>query len=72
LENILFPFPESRKRANSKLEKVLAMMYSTQNYLGFGLFPSSGVLGSKHDISETGSVSILPRTPDEGKSPKPR
>jgi hypothetical protein len=26
----------------------------------FGLFPSSGILGNrKHDVSETGSVSVL-------------
>jgi hypothetical protein len=32
----------------------------TQNYWGFGLFPSSGILRNrKHDVSETGSVSVL-------------
>jgi hypothetical protein len=32
----------------------------TQNYQGFGLFPSSDILGiRKYDISETGSVSFL-------------
>jgi hypothetical protein len=36
------------------------MVYHTQNYLVFGLFPSSGILGTrKHDVSETGSVSVL-------------
>jgi hypothetical protein len=36
------------------------MLYNTLNYWVFGLFPSSGILGTrKHDISETGSVSIL-------------
>jgi hypothetical protein len=36
------------------------MVYHTQNYWVFGLFPSSGVLGTrKHDVSETGSVSVL-------------
>jgi hypothetical protein len=31
-----------------------------QNYWVFGLFPTSGILGStKHDVSETGSVSVL-------------
>jgi hypothetical protein len=31
-----------------------------QNYWGFGLFPSSGILGTrKHDVSETASVSVL-------------
>jgi hypothetical protein len=32
----------------------------TQNYWVFGLFPSSGILENrKHDVSETGSVSVL-------------
>jgi hypothetical protein len=32
----------------------------TQNYMGFGLFPSSGILETrKHNVSETGSVSVL-------------
>jgi hypothetical protein len=36
------------------------MVYHTQNYWVFGLFPSSGILGPrKHDVSETGSVSVL-------------
>jgi hypothetical protein len=36
------------------------MVYHTQNYWVFGLFPSSGILRiRKHDISETGSVSVL-------------
>jgi hypothetical protein len=36
------------------------MVYNTQNYRVFGLFPSSGILGTrKHDVSETGSVSVL-------------
>jgi hypothetical protein len=36
------------------------MAYHIQNYWVFGLFPSSGILGTrKHDVSETGSVSIL-------------
>jgi hypothetical protein len=36
------------------------MVYNTQNYWIFGLFPSSGILENrKHDVSETGSVSIL-------------
>jgi hypothetical protein len=31
-----------------------------QKYSVFGLFPSSGILGArKHDVSETGSVSVL-------------
>jgi hypothetical protein len=37
------------------------MMYNTQNDWVFGLFPSSGVLGTrKHDVQETGSVSKEP------------
>jgi hypothetical protein len=36
------------------------MVYHTQNYWVFGLFPSSGILGTrKHDVSETGSISVL-------------
>jgi hypothetical protein len=36
------------------------MVYNTQNYWFFGLCPSSGILETrKHDVSETGSVSVL-------------
>jgi hypothetical protein len=36
------------------------MVYNTQNYWVFGLFPSSGILETrKHDVSEIGSVSVL-------------
>jgi hypothetical protein len=36
------------------------MVYITQNYLGFGLFPSSGILDTrKDDVSETRYVSVL-------------
>jgi hypothetical protein len=36
------------------------MVYHTQNYWGFELFPSSGILGTRrHDVSEIGSVSVL-------------
>jgi hypothetical protein len=36
------------------------MVCHIQNYWDFGLFPSSGILGTrKHDVSETGSVSVL-------------
>jgi hypothetical protein len=36
------------------------MVYNTQNYWVLGLFPSSGILETrKHDVSETGSVSVL-------------
>jgi hypothetical protein len=37
-------------------------MYNTQNYWVFGLCQSSGILETrKHDVSETGSVSVLRR-----------
>jgi hypothetical protein len=48
------------------------MMEETQNYWGFGLFPSSGILGNRgSDVSETGSISetlcpLLPTIPDDG------
>jgi hypothetical protein len=36
------------------------MVFSTQNYWVFGLYPSSGILETrKYDVSETGSVSVL-------------
>jgi hypothetical protein len=36
------------------------MVYNTQNYWIFGLCPSSGILETrKHNVSETGSVSVL-------------
>jgi hypothetical protein len=36
------------------------MVYHIQNYWVFGLFPSSGILGTrKYDVSVTGSVSVL-------------
>jgi hypothetical protein len=40
------------------------MVYNTHNYWGFGLYPSSGFNNNykkkkKHDVSETGSVSVL-------------
>jgi hypothetical protein len=42
----------------------------TQNYWVFGLFPTSGILGNrKHDVSETGSVSIFRCVGGEGKTP---
>jgi hypothetical protein len=35
-------------------------LFSTQNYWVFELFPSSGSLENrKHDVSETGSLSVL-------------
>jgi hypothetical protein len=36
------------------------MVYNTQNYWVFGLFPSSGIVGTrKHDVSETRFISVL-------------
>jgi hypothetical protein len=36
------------------------MEYNIQNYWGFGLVPPSGILENrKHEVSETGSVSVL-------------
>jgi hypothetical protein len=46
------------------------MLYYTQNYWVFGLFPSPGILGTRdRDVSETGTVSVLgslPPTPEDG------
>jgi hypothetical protein len=39
---------------------VLTMVYNTQNYWVFGLCPLSAVLKTReHNISETGSISLL-------------
>jgi hypothetical protein len=35
------------------------MVYNTQNYWVFGLFPSSGILENRKHVSETGYVSVL-------------
>jgi hypothetical protein len=46
--------------SNGGQDTVLTMVYNTQNYWVFGLFPSSGILENiKHDVSEIESVSIL-------------
>jgi hypothetical protein len=38
------------------------MAYNTQKYWVFGLFPSSYILENrKHNVSETGSASVLKR-----------
>jgi hypothetical protein len=53
------------------------MVYHTKNYWFCGLFPSSGILGTKtHDVSETDTVSetssfLAHRIPDYGKPQKP-
>jgi hypothetical protein len=40
--------------------RVLTMVYNTQNYWVFGLFPSSGILQTrKHNVSKTVSLSVL-------------
>jgi hypothetical protein len=40
--------------------RVLTMVYNTENYCVLGLCPSSGILEArKHNVSETGSVSVL-------------
>jgi hypothetical protein len=36
------------------------MVYNTQNYWVFGLFPASSILETRKHVSETGSVSVLP------------
>jgi hypothetical protein len=44
-----------------RLERILTMVYVVQNNCAyFGLYPSSGMWKTKdHNVSETGSVSIL-------------
>jgi hypothetical protein len=45
---------------NVSLLRVLTTVHNIQNYWVFGLYPSSGILETrKHDVSETGSVSVL-------------
>jgi hypothetical protein len=47
--------PSSEEKSSSFRQEIL-----TQNYWVFGIFPSSGILGTrKHDVSKTGSVSVL-------------
>jgi hypothetical protein len=53
------------------------MVYSTQNYWVFGLFSSSGVLGSRNTFRKLDLLPSsgeegrrLPRTPEDEKSPK--
>jgi hypothetical protein len=54
---------------------VLTMVYNTQNYWVFGLFPSSGILQNiKHDVSVNVFVSVFrwgAKTPDLSKGPNP-
>jgi hypothetical protein len=45
-------------------------MHQTQNCWVLGRFPSSGILENrKHDVSETGSVSVCPPSPEEETDP---
>jgi hypothetical protein len=54
LENIL------RKTKTDFPKNKLGSSCKAQNYWVFGLFPSPGILGTiKHDVSETGTVSVL-------------
>jgi hypothetical protein len=44
----------------NKIREILTMVFNTQNYWVSGLCPSSGILNTrKHNVSETGSVSVL-------------
>jgi hypothetical protein len=48
------------KKTEDRIWRILTMVYDTQNYWVSGLRPSSGILNTrKHNVSETGSVSIL-------------
>jgi hypothetical protein len=43
------------------------MVYNTQNYWVFGLFPSSGILETrKHNVSE---MDVFPASGEGGKTP---
>jgi hypothetical protein len=52
------------------------MVFYIQNYWVFGLYPSSGILGTReHDVSETDPVyetscSVVSRISDDGKKSK--
>jgi hypothetical protein len=41
------------------------MVCDVQNYLGSGLCSSFGIKKLEHDVSETGSVSVFPRSPED-------
>jgi hypothetical protein len=46
----------------NRLEMILTMVYAVRNYWAYGLCPSSGVQKQEteeHNVSETGSVSVL-------------
>jgi hypothetical protein len=48
-------------RKPGRLERILTMVYVVQSYWAcFGLYPSSCIWKTKdHNVSETGSVSVL-------------
>jgi hypothetical protein len=47
-------------RHKRRFYRVLTIVYNTQNYRALGLRPSSGILvNTKHNVSETGSISVL-------------
>jgi hypothetical protein len=49
-----------RTSQESRFWRVLTMVYNSQVYWVFWTFPSSGIPETrKHDVSETGSVSVL-------------
>jgi hypothetical protein len=51
---------------NCGIGKILTVVYNTQNYFGFGFWPSSEILKTrKYNVSETGSVSILRRREED-------
>jgi hypothetical protein len=44
----------------NRVKRVVMMVYNTQNYWGFGLYPSSSILETiKHNVLDTGSISVL-------------
>jgi hypothetical protein len=47
------------KLVKKQILMVLTMVYHIRNYSVFGLFPLSGILGTrKHDVSETSCVNL--------------
>jgi hypothetical protein len=48
------------KTSSSRFERVLTMVYNTENYWGFGLCPSSGILEiRKQNVLETAFHAVL-------------
>jgi hypothetical protein len=53
------PFVCYVSRSMNRFQRVLTMVYNTENYRVFGLCPSSGILKAReHNVSETGIVSV--------------